>query len=167
MEAINKIYVSFDCDNDVNYYYLMKTWASDDNFDFEIIDSYDLNIVNESNLDESIKNKLEMRLLNSKALILLIGENTKYLRKFVRWEIEYTLNNNIPIIAVNLNGKRDLDVEHCPELIKEKLVLHIPFSNKIIKYALNNWLNMYITLKASNQISARNYHEDLYHRLGM
>ena len=167
MEAINKIYVSFDCDSDVNYYYLMKAWTSKDNFDFKISDSHDLNIAHETNLEESIKNKLELRLLNSKALILLIGENTKYLRKFVRWEIEYTLNNNMPIIAVNLNGKRHLDVERCPELIKEKLVLHIPFSNKIIKYSLNNWLNMYITLKASNQISARNYHDDLYQRFGM
>jgi hypothetical protein len=167
MEAINKIYVSFDYDSDVNSYYLMKAWTNTNNFDFEIIDSHDLNIANDSNFEVNIKNKLELRILNSKALILLIGENTKYLRKFVRWEIEYALNNNMPIIAVNLDGKRDFDVERCPELIKEKLVLHIPFSNKIIKYALDNWLNMYNTLKASNQISARNYHADLYHRLGM
>ena len=46
------------------------------------------------------------RLKNTKIFVLLVGEKTKYLYKYVKWEIEQALSLNLPIIVVNLNGKR-------------------------------------------------------------
>ncbi|MFY7734203.1 MAG: TIR domain-containing protein [Bacteroidia bacterium] len=163
----NKIYVAFDGDTDIHYYYLMKAWTNNDNFDFEINDAHDLNTARDSSQEESIKNQLRLRLQNSKALILLIGENTKYLRKFVRWELEYALKNNIPIIAVNLNGKRERDIDRCPAIIRDELVVHVSFAHKIIKHALDNWLDEYKTLKSTGQSSARYYNAEVYKRLGI
>ena len=163
----NKIYVAFDGDTDIHYYYLMKAWTNNTNFDFEINDAHDLNTARDSSQEESIKNQLRIRLQNSKALILLIGEHTKYLQKFVRWELEYALKIEIPIIAVNLNGKRDRDIDRCPSVIRDELVVHVPFSHKIIQYALDNWIDEFKRFKANGECSAKYYNEDVYKRLGI
>lgn len=58
---------------------------------------------------ESIKRQLRARFANSKDFIVLIGEKTKNLMRFVRWEMEVAMNLGLPIIAVNLNGSRQQD----------------------------------------------------------
>ena len=163
----NKIYVAFDGDTDILYYYLMRAWTNNENFNFEINDAHDLNSARDSSQEESIKNQLRIRLQNSKALILLIGEHTKYLRKFVRWELEYALRNTMPIIAVNLNGKRYRDTDRCPAIISDELVVHVSFSHKIIQHALDNWIDEFKRLKANGECSARFYSDDVYKRLGI
>jgi len=75
---------------------------------------------------------------NSKVLIVLVGEKTKNLHKFVRWEQEIALEMGIPIIAVNLNGNRRMDPDRCPPIIRDELAIHVSFGSKIIKHALNN-----------------------------
>ena len=100
----NKIYVAFDGDNDISYYNLLKAWHENGNFEFN--DAHDLNTSKDSSKEESIKHNLSIRLKNSKIFIILIGEHTKYLTKFVKWEIEQAIKLNIPIIAVNLNKRR-------------------------------------------------------------
>lgn len=83
----NKTYVAFDGDNDMRYYQLMKAWKQSDNTAFNFYDAHDINSARDSSQEESIKRQLRERMTNSKVFILLIGENTKYLRKFVKWEI--------------------------------------------------------------------------------
>ena len=80
-------------------------------------------------------------LASAKHAIVLIGENTKNLFKFVRWEMELALKKDIPIIAVNLNDKRRIDPDRCPSIIRDEYVVHISFNMKIIKYALDNFPN--------------------------
>lgn len=165
--AKDKIYVAFDGDTDIHYYYLLKAWTNNDNFDFEIKDAHDLNYARDTSMEESIKAQLRIRLQNSKALILLIGEKTKYLYKFVRWELEYALKNQLPIIAVNLNGRRDRDIDRCPALIRDELVVHVSFNHKIIKYALDNWVIEYQRLKNSGEKTARYYQDSIYKSYGL
>ena len=118
-------------------------------------------------LEESIKSQLRVRLQYSKAIILLVGEKTKYLYKFVRWELEYAMNNNLPIIAVNINGKRDRDIDRCPAIIRDELVVHVSFNHKIIKYALDNWPNSYKKLKAGGEKGGRYYPDEIYKNHGL
>ena len=163
----DKIYTVFDGDSDIHYFYLMKAWTNNEGFDFEIKDAHDLNYAKDTSLEESIKAQLRARFQNSKAIILLIGEKTKYLYKFVRWELEYAMKNNLPIIAVNLNGKRDRDIDRCPALIRDELVVHVSFNHKIIKYALDNWPASFERLKANNETGARYYPDDIYKKNGL
>lgn len=163
----DRIYTVFDGDSDIHYFYLMKAWTNNDNFDFEIKDAHDLNYAKDTSLEESIKAQLRTRLQGSKAMILLVGEKTKYLYKFVRWELEYALNNNLPIIAVNINGKRDRDIDRCPAIIRDELVVHVSFNHKIIKYALDNWPASYQRLKASGEKNARYYPDNIYKSLSL
>jgi hypothetical protein len=157
-----KIYVAFDGDSDIHYYYLMKAWTNNDNFNFEINDAHDLNYAKDTSLEESIKSQLRERLHSSKAMVLLVGEKTKYLHKFVKWELEYALKNYLPIIAVNVNGKRERDIDRCPAIIRDELVAHVSFSHKIISHALDTWPAEYDRLRRNGEKGARYYPDSIY-----
>lgn len=70
--------------------------------DFDFYNAHDLNNLRDGSSEETIKTKLKERLKNTKQAIVLVGENTKNLYKFVRWEIDVAMSMDIPIIAVNL-----------------------------------------------------------------
>lgn len=134
----NKVYVAFDGDNDIRYYYLMKAWNKNPNFDFEISDAHDLHSSRDTSAEESIKRSLRERFANSKLFILLIGEHTKYLTKFVKWEIETAIRLELPIIAVNFNGSEKND-NLMPSSLKGELAVFVPYKEHAIKHAMENW----------------------------
>ena len=108
MSYKNKTYVAFDGDTDIAYYRIMQAWKSNDDIDFNFYDAHDINSARDTSAEESIKSQLRIRMANAKQMILLVGENTKYLKKFVPWEIELARKKDIPIIVVNLNNKKGL-----------------------------------------------------------
>lgn len=134
----NKTYICFDGDNDMHYYRLMTAWHANDNFTFNFHNAHDLNFARDSSQEESIKRQLRERFSNSKLLIVLIGDRTKYLTKFVKWEMEVALKLNLPIIGVNLNGSKQQD-NLCPPTIRDELAVYVPFGAKYIEQAMNNW----------------------------
>lgn len=138
MSYTNKTYVAFDADNDMRYYRLMQARKHNDNTSFDFYDAHDLNNLMSRASEETIKWKLNERLNNTKVFILLVWEKTKYLYKFVRWEIEQAIKKEIPIIIVNLNWSRFIDNINCPALAKDNLSVHVSFNLKIIEYAIKN-----------------------------
>ena len=48
------------------------------------------------------------RFSNAKQVIVIVGDHTKSLYKFVRWEMDIALKLDLPIIATNLNGTHGL-----------------------------------------------------------
>ena len=111
----NKVYVSMDADSDLNYYYMMKAWKQNENIEFNFYDAHDINNILDKS-EKSIKRGLQERFRNTKIFVLLVGEHTRYLYKYVRWEIEEALKRELPCIVVNLNGKKSMDSERCPAL---------------------------------------------------
>ena len=105
----NKTYIAFDGDNDMRYYRLMTAWKAHDGFSLNFHNAHDLNTARDSSQEESIKRQLRERFANSKLLVVLIGESTRYLTKFVKWELEVALRLGLPVIGVNLNGSRQMD----------------------------------------------------------
>jgi len=81
---------------------------------------------------------LRERFANSKLFIVLIGQSTRYLAKFVTWEIETAIRLGLPIIGINLNGSRCKD-ERCPPAMRDTLAIYVPFNEKIITHAMKNW----------------------------
>ena len=124
----NKTYVCFDGDKDIRYYWLMKAWKRNNGFSFNFFDAHDLNTGRDTSLTETIRRRLRERLRNSKVMVVLIGESTRYLYRFVRWEMEQALAMNMPVVAVNLNGEKEIDCNRCPPVIRNELVLHISFT---------------------------------------
>jgi hypothetical protein len=153
----NKAYVCFDGDKDIHYYRLMKAWHENENFDFAFYDAHDLMQARDSSSEETIKRSLRERLKNSREFIVLIGESTKNLTKFVRWEMEVALKLDLPIIGVNLNKKNGMDADRCPAIIRDELVVHVPFGVAPIKYALENWPEEYRRLKNQGTSGSRIY----------
>ncbi len=166
MAYTNKTYVAFDADNDIHYYRLMQAWKQNDNTSFNFYDAHDLNNVRVYS-EESIKRNLQERLRSTKVFILLVGENTKYLYKFVRWEIEQAIKRDLPIIVVNLNGKRNKDTNLCPLILDDELSLHVSFNQKIIEKALSSWEASHKKHRGEGSTSAYVYGEDVYKAVGL
>jgi len=163
----NKVYVSFDGDNDIHYYRLMQAWKQNDNTPFSFYDAHDLNIALDSSSEETIKRRLRERLRNSKVLVVLIGEQTRYLYRFVRWEIEQALIMDLPIIGVNLNGLRYQDSNLCPPILRNELAIYISFNAAIMQYSLENWPDLHQNLKYSGEKGPYYYKNEVYERVGI
>ena len=162
----NKVYVSFDADNDMNYYRTLQMWDANRDFEFTFNDAHEINTILDKS-EESIKAGLMERFRNTKIFVLLIGNNTKNLFKYVRWEIEQAIKRGIPIIAVNINGKRDRDDALCPSILRNELAVHVPFREKIIYYALNEWPSSDAAYRKENKSGAYHYNESVYKKLGL
>ena len=167
MSYRNKTYVIFDGDEDMWAYRLMTAWKSNEDMDFNFYNAHDLNSARDTSTEESIKSQLRERMSNAKQVIVLVGEKTKYLRKFVPWEIELARKKDLPIIVVNLNKKRVNDPDLCPASIgKEVYTMHVSFNAKIIQYALDNFPAAYAKYK-NEKIGNYYYKESVYEELGL
>lgn len=162
----NKTYIAFDGDNDMQYYRLMTAWKAHDGFSLNFHNAHDLNVARDSSQEDSIKRQLRERFSNSKLLVVLIGANTKYLTKFVKWELEVALRLDLPIIGVNLNKSRQMD-DRCPPTIRDQLVVYTSFNHNIIEHAMNNWPDEFRRLRNSGTSGSRYYNDDVYKRLGL
>lgn len=163
----NKTYVCFDGDTDIHYYYLMKAWKQHDGMSFNFFDAHDLNDARDKSMTESIRRKLRERLKSSKVLVVLIGERTKYLHRFVRWEMEQALDMDLPIVGVNLNGLRQQDSLRCPPVIREELAIHVSFNAAILQYALENWPGGHDAHRSRGESGAYYYGPRIYATVGL
>lgn len=163
----NKVFVSFDGDSDIHYYRLMRAWKQNDHSPFNFYDAHDLNTALDTSSEETIKRRLRERLANAKVLISLVGEKTRYLYRFVRWELEQAVDRRIPIVACNLNGRRSMDPDRCPPVIRDQLVVHVSFNARILQHALETWPSEHARLRAQGATGAHVYNSKAYGGLGL
>jgi len=104
---------------------------------------------------------------NSKMFVLLIGEKTRYLYKFVKWEIEQAVSRDMPIIAVNLNGMRSQDSVRCPPVLKDELAVYVSFNPAIMQHALENWEDFHCQLKRQGKTGPFYYENNIYRSYGL
>lgn len=163
----NKTYVAFDGDNDIRSYSMMKAWKQNDNTDFNFHDAHSLRQARDTSTEDSIKRSLRERMNNSKVFILLVGQNTKNLYRFVRWEIDLALSMNLPIIVVNLNQRRSHDNFLCPPILRNALAVHISYSPKIMQFALEAWETWHYEYQRNGKTGPFYYNDDIYRRAGL
>ena len=95
----------------------------------------------------------------SDAALVLVGEKTKNLYKYVRCELELALELGLPIIAANLNEKNRQDYDRCPAIIRDKgCVVHIPYKLAALKHAMSSWPNEFRGLDAAAKASGARYY---------
>ena len=148
MSYRNKTYVAFNADypaggGDLRYYRLMLAWKNNANIDFNFHNAHDLNNLTLRASDDQIFRKLRERMRNAKQLIVLVGDHTKNMYKFVRWEIEIGLDMDIPVIAVNLNGNNGSTDKTPPILLNRAYFVSVPFQMRKIRYALDHFPGQY------------------------
>src|SRR6266478_7585716 len=140
MMSGGRTYVIFDGDKDRYAYAFMKGWKVNERVEFDFRDAHDLGAMTARAQDEAyVKSELRKRMEVSNQVLVLVGESTKYLRKFVGWEIDLALDLNLPIIVVNLNDKRRMDADRCPVPLRTGYIVHVSFKRAIIKYVLENF----------------------------
>ena len=142
---------------DINYYWLMLAWKEHEHIDFNFTDCQ-LNSELNSEDEEYIKRKCRGRINMAGKYILLIGNDTKSKHKYVRWEAEIAREKGCTIIGVNLDGSRAFNSNLCPSIIRDIGAIFVPFSAKIIQYALEHY--------QMQQDNNYEYKDEIYRGLG-
>jgi hypothetical protein len=167
MSYRNKTYVIFDADNDRWAYSYMRGWKENDNIDFNFHDAHDIGgLTRNAQSEQYIKSRLRERFKSAKQAVVLIGEKTKNLYRYVRWELDVAQNLDLPIIAVNLNNKRFQDINRVPPIIRDEYVVHISFKMRIIKHALNTFPSFF-EQRDKNATGPLYYPDKVYKQLGL
>ena len=162
MARRTRTYVAFDAGTDIHYYRLMQAWKANDGIEFDFNNAHELTTIRPDSGEEAIKASLRERMKNSKVLVVLVGNNTKNLRKYVPWEIEIAIKADLPIIVVNLNAKKERDDSLCPASVKDQLAIHIPFGVDIMQYALDYWPNNHTNDRSNGKSGAFHYNQSVY-----
>lgn len=143
--ALPRTFVGFSS-TDISSYRLMTAWKAHDKIDFDFCDCQ-LQAELRSEDEQYIKRRCRERINMAGTYVLLIGADTRYKHKYVRWEAEVAIEKQCRIIGVNLDGWRTINNATCPSALRDVGALFVPFSPQIVAYALehatrntsNNW----------------------------
>jgi hypothetical protein len=170
----NKTFISF-ASEDIHYYRLMCAWKENTKFDFDFYDAHDINVARDSSRAETINRRLRERLVNTKQVIMLIGDVTR--RKaanpdtFVYYEAHTILSLGLPIIFANVNRSRTAETNRIPEILLEPYTMSTSFGPYILRYALDNFPNDFAENKrlpeATRKKGVYHYKESVYESLGL
>jgi MTH538 TIR-like domain (DUF1863) len=178
----NGTYVAFHAEgssdptaSDIKYYRMMMAWHANEASSFNFYNSHEkVPAVRDTSQDATIKRSLRERLDNSKNMVLIIGQRTRFDTDFVPYEINYAAGTcGIPIIAVypgqgvirNPNGLSTL----WPAALAERIangranVIHIPFHQKTIEAAVSQFSHN--TLPTGGGLGF--YNDDAYRSFGL
>lgn len=88
--------------SDIKYYRMIKAWHARDKSDFRFVNSHEkTSAVRDSSLKATLRRSLMERLNNSRNMLLIIGNTTRFDTDWVPFEIAYAVDScKIPIIAV-------------------------------------------------------------------
>jgi len=135
--GLPKTFVGFSS-TDIHYYRLMLAWKENEHIDFNFANCQLAQEINSE--DEAyIKRKCRERIDLAGTFAVLIGQDTRKKNKYVRWEMEVALEKGCRIIGINLDGSRKMVKETCPPIIQDIGAIFVPFSPKIVGYALENF----------------------------
>ena len=81
-------------------------------------------------------------------------------------ELDLALELEVPVVVININGKRSLDSDLCPTIIQDRIALHISFNAKIIQKAIEVWPEYYQKNK-DKEPGARFFKSEVYQNLGL
>lgn len=178
----NGIYVAFDglgttcpIEGDIKYFNLLKGWCANKKDDFLFSDSHQkTGQVKDSSSKERLRKVLRTRLLNSKTLVLILTDKTRYDREMLNYEIDIAVNLKIPIIVCYAGisypiYKPNALSSYWPKSLKssiendEALCIHIPFRKMPIKDAISQF-----SIHKSNTLNSKSvYSEDAYRQFGL
>ena len=142
---------------DIHYYRLMLAWKEHEHIDFNFTNCQ-LSQEIHSNDEVYIKRKCRERIDMAGTFAVLIGADTRSKHKYVRWEMEIALEKKCRIIGINLDGARSVVEAKCPPIIRNVGAIFVPFSPRIVSYALTNW--------AKQPDDDWHYKDEIYKSLG-
>lgn len=135
--TLSRTFVSFSS-TDINSFRLMQAWKANTRIDFNFADLQLSSEINSEN-ENYIKSKCRERINMAGTLAVIIGIDTRYKYRYVRWEIEVAREKQCRLIGINLDGSRTINVDTCPPIMRDAGAIFVPFSPRIVSYALSNW----------------------------
>lgn len=138
-------------DSDIKYYNLMKAWTEKGDDDFTMINSHDkASSVRDSRTKTTLRASLQERLRNSRNMVLIIGQTTRFDADWVPFEIEQAVDTyEIPIIAAYPGYEYIMAPAQLSELWPGALasriasriarVIHVPFKKEPISDAISQF----------------------------
>lgn len=154
--SLPRTFVGFS-NTDLHYYRLMTAWKANEYIDFNFCDCQLQQELN-SDIEAYIKRRCRARINMAGTYLMLIGKDTRYKHKYVRWEAEVALEKGCTIIGVNLNMSWRFDATLTPGVLKDIGAVFVAFSPQIVAYALEHY-----GMKDSGN---RVYKEAHYRKLG-
>lgn len=138
-------------ESDIKYYNTMKMWNVRDDDDFSFVNSHEkTSSVRDTSKKETLRRALVERLNNSKNMVLIIGETTRFDTDWVPFEIEHAIDQcSLPIIATypmyDVITAPALLASLWPTALSERInngtahVIHIPFKKEPLADALSQF----------------------------
>jgi hypothetical protein len=142
---------------DIRDYRLMLAWKENEHIDFNFTNcqlSQEINSEDETYIKRKCRERIDM----AGTFAVLIGTDTRSKHKYVRWEMEVAIEMECRIIGINLDGARCMVDTTCPPIIKNIGAVFVPFSPKIVAYALQNY--------KMNTTDNWYYKDEIYRQLG-
>lgn len=134
--SLPRTFVGFSS-TDINSYRLMLAWNQHENIDFDFCDCQVQSEIRSE--DEGyIKWKCGGRIKMAGTYVMLIGSDTRYKHKYVRWEAEVAIEKKCRIIGINLDGWRGMNPDTCPAIIRDAGATFVSFSPAIVAHALKH-----------------------------
>ena len=158
----------FDGDTDLWAYRYMQGWKEKKGIEFDFYDAEDIRPLIGQSPDETVQAALQERFAEAKQAIVLVSETAKSMFKFVRWQIEIAQKKQLPIVVVNLNSCRYVDLVRCPAVLRDWPAVHVAFRGKIVKHALDSFPEEYQKiLRGGAKSGPRHYTDEIYKSLDL
>ena len=87
------------------------------------------------------------------------------MRRFSKWQVEYAINAEKPIIVLNNTLLRAIDNDVTPTILKNHLCLYIPYEEQALNLACLNWPKSFKEHLENNDKSPYRYDYDVYKEL--
>ena len=129
-----RAFVSFSS-TDMHRFNAIKMWQKNKHMPFNFCNCQ-LTQALKSEDEAYIKRRCRRRINMASKFLLLIGSDTWRKELYVKWEVEEAVAKNCSIIAVNLDHCRGMNPILTPDFIKNVGALFVPFSTRIIEFAL-------------------------------
>lgn len=154
----NGTYIAFHADgtnipgtSDIDYYNLLKAWTAKQDDEFSLINSHDkASSVRDASKKATLQASLMQRLRNSKNMLLIIGDTTRFDTDWVPFEIAKAVDvYKLPVIAAYtafscILAPADLRPLWPCALLKRidnncANVIHLPFMKEPLKAAIDQF----------------------------
>ncbi|WP_369928391.1 TIR domain-containing protein [Xanthomonas sp. NCPPB 2632] len=179
----NGTYIAFHADgnnipggrSDIDFYQLMRAWAEKDNA-FPLVNSHEkTGQVRDTSSRETLRRTLLERLRNSKNMVLILGDTTKFDADWVPFEIAKAVDEyKLPIIAAYTKVTVPIVVpsafsNYWPPALSSRIqgktahVIHIPFNKKALLDAIGQFSHDQLPLGGGEGI----YSDAAYRQFGL
>ena len=93
---------------DINYYRTMLMWKAHEHIDFDFCDCQLQGALNSTD-ENYVKRRCRDRIDMAGGFILLVGQDTRFKRTYVKWEVEVAIEKTCRLIAANIDAWRKMN----------------------------------------------------------